>query len=159
MNAHLFKTERDVKILYVTEDGKDVKTPKNTNSHKSDSDTPKNLAAEQLFEVDKDLLFRNLLRPDKYELVETFTLKNDAKELEKQLKILKPDILLSDTTLNLDECRYIIKRNNESMGIIDIEGFSSFLYLGISKSELNKYFSLFYFIDQIKSIKHTLDFK
>ncbi len=145
MKAYLFKTERGVKILYITNDFKEAQNGINDC---------------QLFEVDKDFLFRNLLSPEKYELVETFTLQNNANELELRLRILKPDILLADSNLIMDinGCLYI-KKNNEGMGFIDIDGFTCFFYLGISKKELNKYFSLFCFIDQVKSIKNSLDLK
>ncbi len=152
MESHLFKTERGVKILYITESAEGTNPPGN------DGNVQEELNARHIFEVDKDFLFRNLIKPDKYEFLETLTFKNDAKELEKRLKILKPDILLSDTTLNLNECLYVNK-NNEDMGIIDIEGFACFFYLGISKKELKKYFTLLYFIDQVKSIKNSLDLK
>lgn len=145
MKAYLFKTERGVKILYITNDFKEAQNGANDC---------------QLFEVDKDFLFRNLLRPEKYELVEAFTLQNNANELGLRLRILKPDILLADSNLIIDinGCLHINK-NNKGMGIIDIDGLICFFYLGISKKELNKYFSLFCFIDQVKSIKNSLDFK
>ena len=50
MKAYLFKTERGVKILYITNDFKEAQNGINDC---------------QLFEVDKDFLFRNLLSPEK----------------------------------------------------------------------------------------------